>query len=486
MFSSVVDELAGLSDAELTARIEANELQRRRLDAEMSAALAVADSRNLHGVTNHRTMTGFCRAKLNWSTTESVRRLALGRAATGLPGMGDAWVQGHIGLPQALKLSTAHGNERITERLDEFAPQLLEHAEKMPYRDFSIVVDHVVKRLDEDGSHDDRDAATEGRSARVVDVGGLLDVRAHGGDGITTDEMIDIHRRFAEAEYRKDVEARRDAHGDDADGFALARTEAQRRFDALVHIFRAASAAAEAGIVGTPAATVVNIVIDAATWGRMLLASGLGTATDLDGTSLDPFTGLPVTALDGLLDDLTDPTQRCATRNGVELHPHDVLRSALAGHIRRVVVDSDHVIIDQGRKQRLFTGSARDAAKLLIKHCEHVGCELPVDWCDVDHVAEWHRDRGATDQRNAAVLCRYHNNSKHRMRWRTRRATNGCSYTIDADGRILLPVGARPPGFDDSHPSDPGGSDHPDTVARLTVLARNRLEALCTPTGDAH
>ena len=45
MFSVVVDELVGSSDAELTARIEANELERRRLDAEISAALAVARSR---------------------------------------------------------------------------------------------------------------------------------------------------------------------------------------------------------------------------------------------------------------------------------------------------------------------------------------------------------------------------------------------------------------------------------------------------------
>ena len=41
MFSDVVDELLGLPDAELVALIAANELERRRLDAEMAAALAV-------------------------------------------------------------------------------------------------------------------------------------------------------------------------------------------------------------------------------------------------------------------------------------------------------------------------------------------------------------------------------------------------------------------------------------------------------------
>ena len=67
------------------------------------------------------------------------------------------------------------------------------------------------------------------------------------------------------------------------------------------------------------------------------------------------------------------------------LHSHDVLRAALAGHVRRTVVDSDRVVIDLGRRQRLFTGNARQAAKLLVRRCEHVGCELPGDWCEVDH-----------------------------------------------------------------------------------------------------
>ncbi len=486
MFSAVIDELVGLSDDDIEEQIEANEMERRQNDARMSALLAVASARNLHGREGYRSMTGYCRAKLNWSTAEAGRRLGLARAVDEVPGLGEAWSAGFFGYPQAIKIAVMNNNDRVTDRLAEFAPQLLEHAEHLKYSEFAEVVDHFVSRADEDGAHDERDAAIEGRNARAVDIGGTLDLKASGGDGLVTAEMTAVLDRFTDIEFRDDVDANRLAHGDDADGFALARTDRQRRFDALVAIFRTASAAQAAGTVAKPAEFVVNIVADAATWGRVLLAAGLTVASDLDGNPIDPFTGLTVDdaddVIDGLGDDLANAHHRmCETTNGVQLHPHDVLRAALAGHIRRAVVDSDRVVIDHGRKQRLFTGSARRAAKLLIRRCERAGCELPADWCDVDHDLEWDRDGGATDQRNSGILCRADNNDKHHRRWRIKRASNGCSYTIRADGSIVLPVGARPPDFGNDDSNDHGTEDEgdkPEDVARLTSLALSRLDAL--------
>ncbi|MGA9276884.1 DUF222 domain-containing protein [Ilumatobacter sp.] len=480
MFSEVVDELVGLSATELVARIEENELERRRVDAEMAAALAVAKARSVHAVDGHRTMAAFCRATLNWSNTETSRRLGLARAVDDIAGLGDAWINGYIGVPQAQKLAMANSNRRVADQLADFAPTLLKHAEQMPYPDFVAVVDHFVARADEDGEHDDRDAAVEGRRARAVDVGGTLDLRASGGDGLVTAEIVAILERFTHAEYQKDIEARRAAHGELAGGFQLARTDRQRQFDALIAIFRAA---ATAGDVGTPADPLVNIVIDAATWGRMLLAAGLSTATDLDGRPIDPFTGLTNPAADGLLDDLTNADmRRCETTTGIALHPHDVMRAALAGHVRRAVVDSGRVVIDLGRRQRLFTGSARHAAKLLITRCEHAGCDLPADWCDIDHNDEWADDGGRTDQRNGRVLCRSNNNDKHEHRWRIKRGLNGSSYTVRADGTIILPVGARPPDFADELGGesciDDFDDDSPEHIALLTSVTRNRVAEL--------
>ncbi|MGA9276878.1 DUF222 domain-containing protein [Ilumatobacter sp.] len=482
MFSDVVDELIGLSDAELVARIEANELERRRHDAEMSAALAVAKGRGVHAVDGHRSMAAFCRARLNWSNTEAARRLGLARAVDDIEGLGDAWFDGHLGSPQAVMLSMANANRRVADRLNEFAPRLLEHAEQMPYPDFATVVDHFVSRADEDGSHDDRDAAIAGRRARAVDAGGTLDLRASGGDGLVSAEIVAILERFTQIEYQHDLEARRLEHGELADGFQLARIDRRRQFDALIAIFRAA---AKAGDVGTVAEPLVNVVIDAATWGRMLHAAGLSSSTDLDGRPIDPFTGLANTEADRLVGDLTGFDSRmCETTSGTSLHPHDVLRAALAGHVRRVVADSERVVIDLGRRQRLFTGSARQAAMLLIKRCEHAGCELPANWCQVDHHDEWARDHGRTDQNNSDVLCGSNNTHKHEHRWRIRRALNGSSYTVREDGTIILPVGARPPDFaDDDAPGDPDGFDEdaPDFVARQVISARSRVAGIRRP-----
>ena len=205
--------------------------------------------------------------------------------------------------------------------------------------------------------------------------------------------------------------------------------------------------------------TVVNVVTDARTWGLVLADAGLAPTENLAGEPIDPFTGLPAGG-DLLGDLLSDPdafaTMRCETSRGTPLHPHDVLRAALAGHVRRVVVDARSVPIDMGRRQRLFTGAARDAAKLLVRRCDHAGCDLPTDFCDVDHVVEW-SDNGPTDQANAGIECGHHNRLKHRRRSTTRLDLHGRRYTIRPDGSIILSVGARPPTF----ASEPDDEDEP-------------------------
>ena len=298
----------------------------------------------------------------------------------------------------------------------------------------------------------------------MVDVGGALDVQAHGGDGVTSAELIAIFDRFRDVEFQKDLETRRAEHGDAAEQHPLPRTGQQRAFDAVVSIFRTANAAEHPGAASE---SLVHIVIDAHSWSDVLANAGL-TPDDLSG--LDPE--LIPTLVSG---EVPLKDRRCETSTGIQLHPHDVLRAALAGHVRRVVVDSAGVVIGLGRRQRLFTGAAREAAKLLIRRCEHPGCDLPADWCHVDHMTEW-ADGGPTDQTNAGVRCGRHNTTKTVKRWRTKRDVNGRTHTIREDGTIIIPVGMRPPVFPDEDPDE----HTPDEIAHLEQLARNRLEALRT------
>jgi hypothetical protein len=472
MFTDLVEGLMGLPDGALDARIREIELERRRLDAELAAAVTVAQRRQLPAVDEHRTINAYLRATLNCSSGEATRLRSLARAVDHIDGFGEAWLSGRFGASQAVRFSDLYANRRVRDRLGEFAPILLDYAEQLPFVEFSACADRFVAGADPDGAHDARDDAVEHRNAHVVDLSGTLDIAAHGGDGLTTAELIAIHQRFTEAEYRADVDARRAEYGDAADQHPLARTAAQHRFDAFVTIFRQA---ATANGVGSTADPLVNIVIDADTWARLLAQAGLAPTRNLDGDTVDPFTGLarPTDLLEELVDcpDELD-TRRCETTSGVALHPHDVLRAALAGHVRRAVVDAAGVVVDLGRRQRLFTGAAREAAKLLIVRCEHPGCVLPADFCDVDHATEWAHG-GRTDQTNSRIRCGGHNIDKTKKRWRSRRATNGRTYTIRTDGTIMLPVGVRPPTFPDE--DDP---ESPAEIERLTRLARARAAAI--------
>ena len=469
MFADLLEGLVELPDAALDGRIREIELQRRRLDTELAAAVAVAEHRSLPAVDGHRTINAYLRATLNCSSGEASRLRGLARAVDHVEGLGNAWLAGRFGVSQALRFAGVHGNRRVRDRLPDFVPMLLDHAEQLPFSDFSVCVDRFVALADADGAHDARDDAVEHRDAHVSNVGGMVDIGAHGGDGLTTAELMAIHQRFTEAEYRLDVEARRAEFGDDADHHPLPRTAGQRRFDALVTIFQRAAAA---NGVGTTSDPLVNIVVDDDTWARLQARVGLAPTTTLSDHPIDPFTGLA--RPNDLLDELVSSpeqlaTRRCETTNGVVLHPHDVLRAALAGHVRRVVIDAAGVAIDMGRRRRLFEGAARDAARMLLLRCEHPGCELPADLCDVDHADEW-SDGGRTDQPNSRIRCNGHNVDKTRHRWRSRRATNGRTYTERADGTIMLPVGVRPPEFRDE--------DDPDDIDHLTRLARDRAAAL--------
>ncbi len=367
MFTEVIEGLLELSDDNLDGRIRAIESERRRLDAELAAAISVAEHRQLPTVDGHRTINAYLRATINCSSSEASRLRGLSRAVDRVHGLGDAWFAGHIGQSQATRFSVLHGNRRVRDRLGEFAPLLLEKAEQLPYADFATCVDRFVARADTDGAHDERDDALEHRDAQVRPVGGMIDIAAHGGNGLTAAEMISIHQRFTEEEYRNDVEARRAEFGDAADEHPLPRMANQRRFDAIAAIFRRAATAEGLGSTSDP---LVNVVIDVATWSELLSESGLAPASSLAGQPIDPFTGLPqphelLAELAGADAELSD--RRCETSNGVALPPHDVLRAALAGHVRRVVIDGDGVVTDLGRRQRLYTGPAREAAKILIR-----------------------------------------------------------------------------------------------------------------------
>ena len=422
-FAAVVADIAVFGDVELTARFGELELVQRRVAAEMAVIAGEVDRRGVYRRDGHRALPGWLRAQGNYAGGSVSRTRRLARLFYEHPVVGEELYAGRIGLDQAAELGRARANPRCGEELGDVVQVLLEYAIRFDYDNFSACVQRWEILADLDGAHHDRGTAVEARRAAVVAGVDGVDVSASGGTALQAAEMVAILEAFVEVEFQRDLAERRRRAGADAAGCDLARTDAQRRFDALMAILRTANNSPRDE---TPAAATLNVVCDQYNFESALASHGLADE--------------PV--------DLRqpDPTQaRCETAAGTPLLPDDIVLAALGGWVRRVVTDSAGVVIDLGHRRRCFTGGAGDAARLLVSTCEHVGCTVPEAWSQIDHLEEWSRDGGATDQGNAGIDCGYHNRHKHRHRLRSRRDHRGKLHVQRPDGTWMTPVGTDPP-----------------------------------------
>jgi hypothetical protein len=111
------------------------------------------------------------------------------------------------------------------------------------------------------------------------------------------------------------------------------------------------------------------------------------------------------------------------------------------------VMGAPGVVIDLGRRRRLYRGSSRIAALLAGLRCTWPGCGRDTR-ITIDHIAEWH-DHGPTDQANANRECTPHNVFKSRG-YRVWRDQHGRWHTYRPDGTEMLAVWTAPK----SSPSD--------------------------------
>jgi hypothetical protein len=426
MLATVLDELQGLDDRAITRRLRDLELERRRVDAELLATMSVAQARGVYREDGHHGLAGWVRANLNWSNAQVSAARQQVRLIDDHPVVGDALHDGHIGVAQVAEMARARANPRCGGEIGDVIDLLVDHAEFLPHPDFRAIVRRWETLADLDGAHAAADVSEANRTASAHEVGGGLDLRASGGSAISTAAMLAIFEGFVEAEFAADVAARTAQYGPYAAAALLPRTDAQRRFDALCAIFRRAAATPAGGRLPAP---LVNIVIDQTTFETVLAQHRL----------IPPPDDLEVADL---------IAARCETVDGIPVPPDDVLQAALRGLVRRVVVDTDGVVIDMGRSRRLFTGAARDAVKFMEAHCGHPGCVVSARHAQIDHLDEWDRDHGATDVRNGRPRCEFHNRVKHRLGLVDRRLRQRI-VTYRRDGSPIIHVGARLPDPDD-------------------------------------
>ena len=92
--------------------------------------------------------------------------------------------------------------------------------------------------------------------------------------------------------------------------------------------------------------------------------------------------------------------------------------------LRRLVLDSEGVVIDFGRRRRLLSPQARRALEARDKHCVWPGCDRPPRWCDTHHRREW-RLGAPTSVEESALLCGRHHKLRHDGGWQLFRTSAG-------------------------------------------------------------
>ena len=413
------ERVSGSDVRGLSALFAELDAERRRVEARLAVVVGEVDRRGLYAVDGHATAKGWCRASAKWSTPEAVSSIRVARLMHASAEVADAALSGAIGVSQLRLLARAFANPRCGAQLLDVITLLVEHAQQLSFDDFALVMRRWEMLADTDGAHRNAEAVHRDRQASMSEHDGVFDVHAQGGvaQGVAIQE---IFQRYVDAEFAIDWAETVAVHGDDACAALMPRTPAQRRYDAFHKIFLDA--------VSTPAGAqapdpVVNIIttLDVIEEAIRASAGDGGDGGDADDS--------------GRARQSHDPRWwRAETINGVPVPPQDILAAALIGHVRRVVVDSAGVIIDLGRKRRLFTGSQRDAVLMGSSRCIWPGCDQPSGRCQADHINEWQHD-GVTNIANAAPLCPRHN------RWKAR----GYTVTRDAHGywHTAQPDGTR-------------------------------------------
>ncbi len=403
------DELAVAQTAadveQLVRRLDA---LRVRTEAALAIALARAEELGVHRLDGHSSIAGWARAELNWSTAESWRLARTGRMLRRMPLVAQAAHDGRVRTPQLTVLGVAHANTRACERMPEFDELLATHGAHLRYPDFARLVGRWVALADPDGAARRHDRVDEDRHAAVRTVGEATSLVA-AGTALAGAELREILLRFVEVELATDWAEARARLGDEACTSTLARTDRQRRFDALVAIFRAAAGSGAIPVTDP----LVNILLDARTAADTLVRATGGE--------------VPVPSPDEVL------ARRCETVDGVQVDPRDALAAMLLGQLRRVVLDAESVVIDLGRRGRLFRGGARDAVLLPTDRCAWPGCIVPGPHSEIDHLLEWERG-GRTRPCNGVPKCGRHHRFGHRHRYTTRREADGTWRTFRPDG----------------------------------------------------
>lgn len=349
--------------------------------------LQLSEQSGLHYVDGHSSGKVFSRHVNKLSGGEAAGREKCRRMFAELTLVAEAYRAGSIGRDQVMLLGRVFSNPRVRGAMQGRQQRFIDDARRLSFPRFEQRVLQWQRLIDEDGAEPPGDRAVENRTANMhqnaIDLSWDLQANFPSVDGAF---VHTVHEAYTKALFDLDWAEAKARVGDGVCMTDLCRTHAQRKADAWVQIC-ADAAANEGGM--SPVSIDHSILWTASAFEEMARRFAGGEPRPFD---VDDF--------------------RCETVDGHPLDPTEAFANSVLNQIRRVVVDAQGVVIDQGRA-RFFTGLARKAVQVTGRECFWPGCWLPVSKCEIDHLHD-HADGGRTCPGNGAPGCGRHNRWKQK------------------------------------------------------------------------
>lgn len=438
MFDDVENEDAGgdphpvdlVSGRELGERLRGLDRELRVLTAEMTGLVRDALVSGEYRCDGHASIRQWVRSWSNWSDPHLARIIRGARLAHDHPKAFETLAAGGIGVDEYDTLAAVARNPRCGHQLADVLDLFCGLADQVSHRQFELAVRRWETLADLDGAHREAVDGHDGRNASWADLpDGSLTVNATFGpaQAAAVREILD---RAANAQWHADWDDATSRLGANPLKEQLARTDTQRRCDALFQLLGQAIATPPGSTVPDP---LVNLICDLPTFLRALQLLG---PDGVDGIGIPGLGSVgTLDALDELLSQRNPLLQHANTIDGRPIPLADLLVAIISGKVRTVLTDPAGVTTHAGRTRRLFTGAQRDLVLTAALHCVYRGCDRPASNCQADHLQGWGRD-GPSDLDNAAPTCAFHN------RWRTRgyhlhRDAAGHWHTTRPDGTTL-------------------------------------------------
>lgn len=388
------------------------EIEARELEARRAVLLAAAERRKVFRADAHASMWGMLRASLGWSEAECRARMRTARLCDRFPEALEALATARASVANIGEIARGFANPRVGEHIGEVLGPLLNDAARLEHDELRRQVHRWETLTDTDGAHRQAGIDHESRNAHVTEFAGIVTVVGT-ATGIEGAEVLEIFERFVDAEFQSDWDHAKAEYGDQVSKALLARTDAQRRADALLAIFRTAAASSPGTQWRKP---VVNILVDQRTFEDHLILQGL-----FPERYENPWDSTPPALRD----------RRCETDTGMPLTPAEVFQAAMAGYIRFQIVNTAGRVVRQGRRQRAFIGTTREAVMQQSSRCTHPGCRVRRR-LQADHVLPYSQG-GETTLENGQPACPRHNRDRYARGYTVTRTSTGW-HTFRPDG----------------------------------------------------